>query len=269
MNRRIAVWGTAGTIAWAAAAGAATPTGQEIMERNEAAQKIASFRARAEIATETSPADRKVKRFEFSRKLAADQANYRGLVRFDAPAEIRGESILFVERGDGKNDVLMYLPAYKKVRRVESDAQSRSFMGSVFSYSDISTPHASEFKYRALRKETCPVSGKGTCFIVEGEPASDEVRARTGYGKVVHWVREDNFMAEQSKMAGVDGRDWKTMRSLSIQPAAGQPGKWMAHEIRMDDQRTLQSTVLKLEKVAVGVTLPDSLFTPQSLAGSD
>jgi len=112
------------TAAWAA------PDARGIMAMNEEARRIRDVSSSATIATGGGGSSDKVKRFTWWRKLGADGVRFNTLTRFHAPAEVRDEGILFLEQPGGENEVLLYLPNFKKVRRVESQAQSGSFMGS-------------------------------------------------------------------------------------------------------------------------------------------
>lgn len=57
------------------------------------------------------------------------------LVSFKAPGDVKGTRVLVLER----NQMYVYVPAYRKVRRVASHVTEQGFMGTAFSYEDIST----------------------------------------------------------------------------------------------------------------------------------
>ena len=57
------------------------------------------------------------------------------LVAFKAPGDVKGTRVLVLER----NQMYVYVPAYRKVRRVASHVTEQGFMGTAFSYEDIST----------------------------------------------------------------------------------------------------------------------------------
>lgn len=55
------------------------------------------------------------------------------LTRFMAPADIKGTKVLIVSQ----TQMYIYLPAYKKVRRIASHVTSQGFMGTVYSSDDM------------------------------------------------------------------------------------------------------------------------------------
>jgi len=157
---------------------AANITAKEIMEKNESARKLLHLTSDAFIATSSTGGEAKKKSFTWWRKLSTDQNHYLTLTRFHTPAEVRDEGILFVEKDAGASDVLLYLPTYKKIRRVETQSQSSSFMSSAFSYSDIASPHVDEYNYSLMSEGNCPLSPTLQCFVIESAPSTDAVKIK-------------------------------------------------------------------------------------------
>ena len=60
-------------------------------------------------------------------------ASWRRL-RFESPGDIKGMGVLILSL----NKMFVYLPAYRKVRRVASHVRDQGFMGSAFSHDDMS-----------------------------------------------------------------------------------------------------------------------------------
>ncbi len=255
-----------GFVAFSASAGSLS--GKEIMTRNEEARKLSEFESRSKLVSGTEGASgTKIKEFSFWRKVQADGTHNSTFTRFHSPAEVRNEGILIVENSSGKNDVLLYLPAYKKVRRVESQQQSGSFMGSVFSYSDIATPHVDEYRYQLLKEEKCPTpeSAALTCYLVEAIPASDDVKERTGYSKTLAWVRQDNFMVVKGEYTNLEGEVFKRLEASQIKMVDAKNHKWLAHDLFIVNLKTHEYTRLNFENVKVNGGIPNSIFTQQNL----
>lgn len=247
-----------------AVASAELPSGREVLEKQEEARKIPSFTAKAILTTtkegETSKA---AKKFRWWRKLS-DKTHFVTLTRFDEPATIRGEGVL-IREGKDVNDVLLYLPHFKKVRRVEGQSQSSSFFGSVFSYSDVAMPHADDNTAKVLREETCP-GEKLKCYVVEISPASKKVKDRTGYSKSVQWVRQDNWITVAGEFYDLKGKLWKKLRATEVKEVDAKNRKWMPHHVVLEDVIKKRTTVLKLGDVKVNVSIDDTVFTEQNLA---
>lgn len=233
----------------------------EIMQKNEAARKFDSMVTRTKLTTGA-----KTKEFSLWRKKQANGYN-RTLTRFHSPAEVRNEGILILENESGRNEVLIYLPTFKKIRRVETQQQSGSFMGSAFSYSDIATPHVNDYTYAKLKKEPCPSAetAKLICEVIEATPANEDIRDRTGYSKSHLWVRPDNFMLVQAHYFGLDGTQIKILKSTKTSLLDAAKKKWHSHHIEMQNLKTQETTVLEFLKVDIKQEISDSTFTQQNL----
>jgi len=238
-----------------------------IMDKNEDVRKVADLTSQAVLVTAGGGGPERRKKFTWWRKLSSDGVHYSTLTRFHEPAEVRGQGILFLEAQSGENDVQMYLPTFKKVRRVESQAQSGSFMGSEFSYSDIATPHVDDYTYRSIREEKCPVedSKAFTCYVVESTPVSDAVRERTGYSKVRSWIRSDQFMHVRMEYENAEGAVFKRLTASQIEEVDRSRHKWMALDVKMENLKSGRTTELLFSGVKANAGIADPVFTVQNL----
>ena len=268
---------------------AAEPTAREIMERNDQAQRYEDLQAKASLATGGGTRKPSSKEFQWSRRLKEDGVHFETLTKFTAPAEVRDEAILFLENGD-ENEVLLYLPAFKKVRRVESQQQSGSFMASDFSYSDITAAHVSDFDHKLTKTEACPGTATVKCWVIESTPARDSVKERMQYSKIRTWVRQDNFMAERGEYHDLGGALVKRLALSGIKKMAGsgssgsegksgsagktgQAGaagkdRFFAHQLRMErvgGAGVGQFTKIDFSDVKINQGVDRSLFAKQNL----
>lgn len=245
---------------------------REIMTKNEDVRRIQDVMSTATLSSGQGEKVEKVKQFTWWRKLTADSTHFNTLTRFHAPAEIRGEGILFLEKSADDNEVLLYLPNFKKIRRVETQSQSGSFMSSEFSYSDISTPHVDDYDYKLVKEESCPQGStesrenKGVrCWVIEARPANEATKTRTGYSRTLQWVRQDNFMGVRAETFDLDEKPWKEMESTEIKQVDASKNKWMAHRVRIFNLKNKKFTVLEFTQVKVNSGIADSIFTQQNL----
>lgn len=234
----------------------------EILNKAETARRVPHTTADVQLVTTEGKA-RDEKNFRYWRKLDSDGQRFKTFTRFSAPATIRNQAILFLERDGYRSDVFLYLPTFKRVRRVESHSQSSSFMGSAFSYSDIATPLASDFKNKLVKTENCPVGG-GSCFVVENIPKSDDVKSRTGYARSLQWITNKTYVTVQWEFYGDDGKVRKVMQATEVKPAG--PGRFMAHRLEIKNVQANKSTVLAFSKVNNKDVIADSIFTQQNLS---
>ncbi len=104
------------------------------------------------------------------------------IIWFLSPPDDKGVSFLKIEYDDRDDEMRMWLPAFKKIRRISAKKRSDSFMGSDMSYEDMSSRQLDEFKYTLIGQE---VYDSISCYLLESKPKE---HIRTEYSHHVTWV---------------------------------------------------------------------------------
>jgi outer membrane lipoprotein-sorting protein len=243
-----------------------------VLKKHEEARKLQDVFAKAKLTTGGEGRETRIKSFSWWRKLLGDGIRYQTLTRFHEPAEVKNEGILFLEKESPKGtamNVLLYLPNFKKIRRVESQNQSSSFMGSELSYSDISPPHVEDYSYEPLKEGKCP-EGLGEpqtkCYQVTFLPKDPSILERTGYSKTEAWVNATTWMLPLSQSYDREGKLWKRTESSEFRPVDPQKKVLMAHSIRVTNVRKGGGfTLLEFRDVKGNQGIEDRIFTQQNL----
>src|SRR5260370_3918073 len=102
------------------------------------------------------------------------------LVKFTFPSDIKGTAFLQIEHIEADDDEWIYLPALGKSRRLVANNKKDSFVGSDFSYGDISLPSVDLYEHRLMSSE---VIDNHDCYEVESLPKSDTTKTDIGYGR--------------------------------------------------------------------------------------
>ncbi len=239
-------------------------TGAEVMTKNETARKVEDYATEASLVTTRKDESPRSKKFKFWRKIREGTTRYRTLTLFSEPAEIKGQSILFIENGEGANDISLYLPTYKKVRRVESGQQSGSFMGSDLSYSDITEKHVEDYDYKLEREEACGSGRK--CHVIEGKPRTAGVRERTGYSRFLIWIDQANFMAVRSDYWNLEGEAVKRIDVSKTEVVTGLAGRYFSHEIVVENLKNGSKTSLSFGKLNIPSKTDDAFYNVTNLS---
>lgn len=160
----------------------------------------------------------------------------KSLMVFDEPRDVKGTALLTHAHKQEADDQWLYLPALKRVKRISSSNKSGSFMGSEFSYEDLSPPEVEKFTYRYLRDEPC---GDLTCTVCERFPVDKKA---SGYSRQVIWQDKDELRTW--KVEYFDRKD-AHLKTLSIGKYKQYLDKyWRAGEMNMVNHLTGKSTDL-------------------------
>ena len=161
------------------AATAAPPANAELdahamMEKNFFVSKIKSLKSEATMVLINDKGQTRERKNTTVQVLQPNGVDSKLLVKFSTPADIKGTAFLQVEHSDAEDDQWLYLPALGKSRRLVANNKKDSFVGSDFSYGDISLPKVDLYQHRLLRSE--PVDGYD-CYIVESIPKNETIKA--------------------------------------------------------------------------------------------
>jgi hypothetical protein len=243
-------------------AATAEQSGREIMEKNFFVSKVTGLQFSATMILITHKGQQRERKTTNLVKLQSNGIDSKLLVRFNAPADIKGTGFLQIEHSDVDDDLWIYLPALKKSRRLVANNKKDSFVGSDFSYGDIALPKVDQYRHTLLRQEK--VDGFD-CHVVESTPANDAFRANSGYSKKITWVRTDNFLETKVEYHDLAGRLLKTQLVRKHQLVEPAKGRWLALQREMTNHQTGHRTVFTIANVDASAVAPDDVFTTRSI----
>ncbi len=182
---------------------------------------------------------------------------------FKSPADVKNTAFLTYDYDDARkdDDQWLYLPALKKVKRIPTADKSGSFMGSDFSYFDMTDRDLEDYDFKLL-KET-KVRGHDA-WMIESIPRNKKTRKESGYTKTVAIVRKDNYMVVRAINYMKNGKK----KYLDLKKIHKQSGVWVVDEMTMTTKKgkaTTHKTVLKFKNIKVNKPLSNDLFTTRRL----
>lgn len=180
----------------------------------------------------------------------------KSLFVFDHPKEVQGTALLTHAHADGPDDQWLYLPALQRVKRISAAKRSGSFMGSEFSYEDLSAGEVNEFSYKFLRDETC---GELVCTVIEQIPTTD----KSTYSRKIVW--QDMNELRVWKMELYDQRQFhlKTLTFLDYELHVEK--YWRAGKQTMENHLTDATTILEWTDFQFSTNLEEGEFTQTAL----
>ena len=180
----------------------------------------------------------------------------KSLLVFDEPRDVQGTALLTHGHINGQDDQWLYLPALKRVKRISAAGRSGSFMGSEFSYEDMSPPEVEEYTHTYLRDEPC---GEFACTVTEQIP-SDE---NSGYSRRLVWQDTDQLRTWKVELYDVRNSHLKTLTYENYQQYLDR--YWRAGRQTMVNHLTGASTVLHWTDYRFRANLDDGEFTQTAL----
>ena len=193
------------------------------------------------------------KRWTFER--LGSHGRSKAVLRFTAPAEVKGVALLIVNHADRASDQWMWTPAIERDRRIALQDRSTRFFGTDFSFEDLEERDVDQYDYALEGEET--VDGAG-CWKVSSTPKETK---SSQYTRSVVWIRKDTYAwarVENYTKAGV-------VRRLNYSDIRNVQGIWTAQVLEMHDLTRGSRTRLTLDKLQYNMPLDDQDFTVQAL----
>ncbi len=175
---------------------------------------------------------------------------------FHAPASVKNTRFLQVENRGRDDDKWIYLPALKRVRRIASAEGGNSFMGTDFTYDDMSPREVEQDTHELLREEK---HGEYDCYVVKStsrDPADSE------YAYALKWVADGIWIPVKIELYDKKGDLLKVMTEQRIQEVQGY---WTSITSEMKNVQTGHATTIEIKKLVYDEPLNENLFTTQFL----
>jgi hypothetical protein len=204
---------------------------------------------------QTFDASHKTTEKRWAQDRLGSHGNSKTVIRFAAPAEVKGVALLIVNHRDRASDQWMWTPAIERDRRIALQDRSTRFFGTDFSFEDLEERDVDQYDYRALGEE--PIDGS-PCWKIESIPKQTK---SSQYTKSVVWIRKDTYAFARIESFVKD----EVVRRLNYTNLSNIQGIWTARELTMTDLRRGSHTRLALDKVEYNLPLKDESFTLQAI----
>jgi predicted RND superfamily exporter protein len=245
---------------WSAspAAAADPPTATEIMERDYIANRPLDSVSDGTFTLRNKSGQERVRTTAIHTKLQPNGVDAMRMVRFLSPPDVRGTVVLTIQRRDSEDDLWVYLPAMKKVRRLVATNKKDTFAGTDFTYGDMLGHRTEDWTHRLVREETV---GGQPCWVIESLPRTDEVKTRSGYAKRLSAIRQDNYVAARIEYWDLSGQPLKVYVGSEVRSTDPERRKFQAMKLEMTNLQTGHRTTLTFKTFEVNQGVKDDLFT--------
>lgn len=179
----------------------------------------------------------------------------RSYIEFSAPAEVAGTKFLSMEEG-GETKQFIYLPAFKKVKRIVGAQKSQSFVGTDFSYADLEGRDVKLWTWKSLPEDK--IQGEDT-FVIEGTSiAPDSV-----YDRLKVWVHKERYIPLKTELFA-PGKASPDKR-LVVNKLGKHEDRWVTLDSTMESPEKGTSTRLLVVALDTKSPIPDGKFSKEAL----
>jgi len=200
------------------------------------------------------------RRRQLEQFIKTDKDNNRSsLIKFLSPADIKGTGFLSIEYSDQDDDQWLYLPAFKKTRRISSANESDFFVGTDFTFEDLNREDLEDFSYSYL--PDAEIEGEA-CFKILAIPLSPEKILETGYSKRELCIHKENFVLVFANFYNKSNELQKTYHARNLKKIGE---KWRAFYMEMNNLEKSHKTILKFDEIKLDQGVDEEIFTERYL----
>lgn len=245
------------TLVWvSSSATAAEPDAQSIIANSLQAFYYAGKDMRTRISMRLINAQGQERKREMTllRKNTGEGGEQRYYIYFHAPSDIKGTTFMVWKYLHKEDDRWIFIPAIKLVRRIAADDKRSSFIGSDFTYEDVSGRSVDDETHALLRTEE--MAGRAA-YVIESKP-----KAQADYVRRLSWIDQQHELPLKEEY--FDARDEK-VRVFTANEIEQVDGHWTVTARTMKNLQTGHRTQTHFTNIKYDVGLKQNLFTERYL----
>jgi hypothetical protein len=184
------------------------------------------------------------------------------LIRFLSPADVKGTGLLTFDYENKDDDMWLFMPALRKTRRIVSTEKAKNFMGSEFTYADMTPPILDNFSYEMLGEED--VSGI-SCWKIEMIPIDDDVADENGFSKRISFIAKQDYVIRKAIYYDLDGELHKELAVENVKEIDTKNHKYRPMRMIMVNGQNGRKSVFNMDEIQFNPDVKDEFFTTRYL----
>lgn len=240
------------------------PSATEIVEKSQQAFYYpgADMRAKVTMTLITSEGQTRTRVLTMLRRNDPASREQRYFLYFHEPGDIRRMAFLVWKYPGRDSDRWLFIPAVNMVRRVAARDSRSSFVGSDFTYEDISGRDLSADAHTQVGEEKV---GDRTCYVIQSVP-----RTETDYTKKLAWIEEKTYLPLKEDYYDAQGEITREFTADEIESVAGRSGSEPKNyptitKRTMKNVKSGHRTEVSFSDVAYDVGIENDVFTERAL----
>lgn len=190
-----------------------------------------------------------------------DKGLYRYLMVFDSPSGIKGTGLLTWQNANGSDDQWLYLPGIGKVKRIARSEKGSYFMGTDYTYEDLSRSERRQQRYTKLSDTKI----NGISVYVIKDQSNMNTRSLNEAAYKLLYITKKNFVILKTNYYNRSGKLLKSQEFSNFKKIKGTTA-WRPSTIVMKNYQEGSQTIMQvLKRNFSGKAAPISYFTKRHL----
>ena len=231
-------------------------TAEEIIAKSRLAFYYAGDDMKAKVLMEliNKEGQKRIRELTMLKKDYQEGGDQKYFMYFYKPADVKGTTFMVYKYPDRDDDRWLFIPAINLVKRIAVNDKYSSFVGSDFTYEDISGRKPDDDSHSLLRKEA--LNGK-TCYVIESIP-----KGYSEYTKRISWIDDTNFLPLKEEFYDKQNELYRQFEAFEIKDINNIPT-----EIKrvMNNTKTGHRTEVTFQSTEYNLRIGDDIFSERYL----
>lgn len=249
----------------------------EIISRTHLAFFYAGDDMRASVSMSLINKDGKTRQRELVmlRKNSAAGGEQKYFMYFYKPDDVRRTTFMVWKYPAKDDDRWIFIPAVNMVRRIAASDSRSSFVGSDFTYEDVSGRELTADNHTILRDEKLPASPSGgndkSCYVIQSIP-----KTKADYTKKISWIDKETWLPLQEEYYDVQDKLFRLFTADKVEKIIVKKEKepkdkepevyfWTVTKRTVKNIKTEHRTEVTYTKIEYNLGIEDELFTEANL----
>ena len=140
--------------------------------------------------------------------------------------------------------------------------KAKNFMGSEFTYADITPPKIEDFNHKVLKSEQ---AGGVECWVIESVPKTQDIADENGFSKKVGYIGKKDYSIRKAIYYDLDGELHKELMAYDIKEIDTAKHRYRPMRMEMVNKQNNRKSEMKIDKIQLRNDIPDDYFTTRYL----
>lgn len=175
---------------------------------------------------------------------------------FHQPADVEGMTFMIYKYPQKDDDRWLFMPALDLVKRIAANDKRSSFVGSDFTYEDVSGRDLSEDEFSILPEEKI---GEKNCYVLKSVPKNAK---SADYSYRLSWIDKTTFLPWKEEYYDVRKELYKVFTAEEVKVISGFP---TVTKRKMENVKKKHQTLVTYDQVEYNLGIEQDFFTERYL----
>jgi outer membrane lipoprotein-sorting protein len=231
---------------------------EEVVKKSQAAffYQGKDFKARVNMKLISKGGAERIRELTMLRKNYGESGGeQKFFMYFFKPADVKDMTFMVYKYPAKDDDRWLFVPAINMVRRIAAQDKTSSFVGSDFTYEDVSGRDVQDDTHSMIKEEKL---GARDCYVVRSAPKAGDV----DYSYKLSWIDKNNYLPLKEEYYDKKGELYRVFTADEIKDVKGFP---TITKRAMKNLHSGHRTEVSYIKSDYNIGIEDSLFSERFL----